>query len=431
MSKVLVFCIDALCSGDIELMGQMPHFGAFMEKCAIVKEIEPVWPALTYCCHTSILTGCYVDRHGVVNNEKMERGGKLGLPWYGKKADVKVPTLLDCAREQRLTTCSLSWPVSGGADYDMNVPMIVPYGYQGWDPAPYLQGMATQKLLDRYFYKHGRYLKGADRSLDLFTMAMALDILEDYPQPDVMLVKMCDLDGCRHKNGVHHPKVYEQLRKHDEEFGSIIEALRRKGTLEETNIVILGDHGQTDIQDVIHLNVLLREQGFIRLNEDGSLHSYDAIVHSCALTAYVELWDPDNLAIKEKVRKYLESLKEDPRVRLAYVMDREEARRIYHVDGPFDFILESALPVSFGERYDLDSIYGSKIPGDHKVGAATHGGNPQRKELTTFLAAGPDVKPGAVVACRPMVDEAPTMARMLGFEMENIDGAAIEEILLR
>lgn len=431
MSKVLVFCIDALCSSDIEVMRKMPHFGAFMEKCAIVKEIEPVWPALTYCCHTSIVTGCYVDRHGVVNNEKMERGGQLGRPWYAKKTDVKVSTLLDYARERGLTTCSLSWPVSGGADYDLNMPMIVPYGYKGYDPTPWLRGMATEELLERYFYKHGRYLKGEDRSLDLFTMAMALDILEDYPQPDVMLVKMCDLDGRRHTYGVHHPRVYEQLRKHDEEFGSILEALRRKGTLEETNIVILGDHGQTDIQDVIHLNVLLREQGFIRLHEDGSLASYDALVHSCALTAYVELGNPEDLAMKERVRAYLNSLKTDPRVQLAYVLDREEARAKYRVDGPFDFILESALPVAFGERWDLESIYGSKIPGDHKVGAATHGGNPERKELTTFLAAGPDVKAGAVVDKRSMVDEAPTMARMLGFEMENIDGSAIEEILLR
>ena len=59
MSKVLVFCIDALCASDIADMRPMPHFGRFMEKSALVEQIEPVWPALTYCCHTSIITGCY------------------------------------------------------------------------------------------------------------------------------------------------------------------------------------------------------------------------------------------------------------------------------------------------------------------------------------------------------------------------------------
>ena len=359
----------------------------------------------------------------------MKRGGYWNLPWYGKKEDVKVPTLLDRARERGLTTCSLSWPVSGGADYDMNMPMIVPYGYEGWDPEPYLEGMATKNLMERYFYKHGRYIKGPGRSLDLLTMSLALDILEDYEQPDVMLVKMCDLDGSRHQYGVYDERVQDQLRRHDEEFGAIVEALRRKGTRKETNLVILGDHGQTDIEEVIHLNVLLREAGFIRVKEDGRLDSFDAVIHSTGLGAYVELYDPQDLVMKERVRTYLESLKEDPRVKLAYVMDKEEAKRVYHVDGPFDFILESELPISFGERFDCESIYGSRIPGNHKIGAATHGGGPGRKEVTAFMAAGPDVRPGVVVERRPMVDEAPTMARMLGFSMPDADGTAIEEIL--
>lgn len=429
MSKVLVFCLDALCACDVEEMKKMPHFGKYMEKAAIVKNIEPVWPALTYCCHTSIITGCYVARHGVEHNEKLKRGGYWNMPWYGKKEDVKVPTLLDRAREHGMTTCSLSWPVSGGADYTMNMPMIVPYSYKGWNPDPYLEGMASKNLMDRYFYKHGRYIKGKDRSLDLLTMALALDILEDYEQPDIMLVKMCDLDGARHEYGVYHPMAKEQLLKHDEEFGAILEALRRKGTLEETNIVILGDHGQTDVEEVIHLNVLLRENGFIRLNEDGSLKDFDAVIHSTGLAAYVELADPDNAEMKAKVRAFLESLKDDERVKLSYVLDREEAMEKYHVDGPFDFIIESSLPVSFGELYNCDSIFGSRIFGDHKVGAATHGGSPSRQEVTTFMAAGPDVKPGVIVERRSMVDEAPTMARMLGFTMPDTDGTAIEEIL--
>lgn len=429
MSKLLVFCIDALCASDVKAMRGMPHFGPFLERAAVVERIEPVWPALTYCCHTSIITGCYVDRHGIPNNEIMRRGGHFKGPWHCMKEDVRVPSLLDRAREHGLCTCSLSWPVSGGADYDLNMPMIVPYSYVGWEPEKWLVGAATQSLLDRYFYKHGRYIKGPDRSLDLLTMALALDILEEEAQPDVMLVKMCDLDGARHQFGVYNEHAADQLRKHDEEFGSLLEALRRKGTLEETNIVILGDHGQTDIEEVLHLNVLLRENGFLGVGAAGELAWFDAILHSTGLAAYVELRDPEDAGLKARVRAYLESLKDDPRVQLAYVMDREEAKAHFHVDGPFDFILESRLPISFGERFDLPDVYGSKIPGNHKIGAATHGGSPSREEVTTFLAAGPNVRPGAVVERRSMVDEAPTMARMLGFSMEDADGTAIEEIL--
>ena len=158
MSKVLVFCIDALCASDVARMRRMPHFAQILERGALVEKIEPVLPALTYTCHTSILTGTYAGRHGIVHNEKMTRGGHLDAPWYCMKSDVRGKTLLDIARENGLTTCSLSWPVSGGADYTMNMPMIVPYSYQGYQPQQWLEHTATANLMDRYFYKHGRYL---------------------------------------------------------------------------------------------------------------------------------------------------------------------------------------------------------------------------------------------------------------------------------
>lgn len=56
MSKVLVFCIDALCASDVARMHRMPHFAQLLERGALVEKIEPVLPALTYTCHTSILT---------------------------------------------------------------------------------------------------------------------------------------------------------------------------------------------------------------------------------------------------------------------------------------------------------------------------------------------------------------------------------------
>jgi len=69
------------------------------------------------------------------------------------------------------------------------------------------------------------------------------------------------------------------------------------------------------------------------------------------------------------------------------------------------------------------------VPGDHKIGAATHGGSPTRAEVTTFIASGPEIREGVVIEVRSMVDEAPTMARMLGFEMTGTDGSVINELL--
>lgn len=429
MPKLLVFCIDALCASDIRYMKTMPHFGQILSKGALVEKIDPVFPALTYCCHTSILTGTYVNRHGIVHNEMLSRGGKCGAPWHSMKQDVKGKTLLDEAHERGLTTCALSWPVSGGADYDMNMPMIVPYHYHGYKPEQWLTATSTQNLMERYYHKHGRYIKGPDRSLDLFTMALALDILEDYEQPDVMLVKMCDLDSVRHTYGVYHEKTVEQLRKHDEELGAIMECLRRKGTLEDTNIVVLGDHGQTDIHDVLLMNNLLKNNGFLEADAEGNVISFDAFCHSTGLAALIEVRDPEDTVLMRLVREFLEGLREDPAIQLNMVLDAAKAEKQYGLAGPFDFVIESTLPISFGESAKGDAIWGSCMPGNKKNGVATHGGSPTRKEVTTFFASGPSVRHTVVTGHRSMVDEASTMANMLGFEMKNTDGTSIKEIL--
>ena len=106
-----------------------------------------------------------------------------------------------------------------------------------------------------------------------------------------------------------------------------------------------------------------------------------------------------------------------------------EAQARYGLSGPFDFVVESSLPIAFGEYPAGDTLWRSCQPGDKKTGVATHGGSPAREEVTTFFAAGPDVRPGTVHGSRSMVDEAPTMAAMLGLTMPDVDGAPIFEIL--
>lgn len=309
------------------------------------------------------------------------------------------------------------------------MPMIVPYTYIGYEPEQYLEGTASDNLMDNYFWKYGRYIKGADRSLDHITMALAPDIIRDFGQPDVMLVKMCDLDSARHQNGVYHEKAYEQLRKHDEEFGVLLEALKRDGDFENTNIVVLGDHGQSDVDLVLNFNVLLEQNGFIELNEDRTIKDYDAVCHSTGLSAWVSLKNPEDEAMKEKVHQFLLSLQDDEDIRLKYIFTKEEAKEKFSLTGPFDFVIEGEGFISFNEDLSTDIIYGKQKRGDKKIGAGSHGALPFKNETTTFIGTGPAIKPGVVVERRNMVDEASTMARMIGIEMPDTDGEVISEIL--
>lgn len=426
--KLLVFCLDALCSMDIEIMKTLPNFKFMFEQGSWVTHMHSIYPSVTYPCHCSIITGNYVEKHGVPHNE-IVKAGDQNAPWYNMRSDVKSKTLLDYAKENGYSTCSLTWPVSGGADYDLNMPMIVPIGYRGPNPLQFFEKTATQQLLDRYFDQYGHYLIGANRSLDKYTMSLASDIIKDYEQPDVMLVKMCDLDSVRHAYGVMNDHVLEQLRQHDTEFGVLLDQIKKYGDFDNTNFVVLGDHGQTDIDHVLNFNILLKQAGFLTVDQNNNLVDYDAYCHSVGMSAWISMKDPSDEAMKQKVYDFLLSVKDDPKYGLGHVFTKEEVREQYKLTGPFEFVIEGQSAISFGNTLSGDDEFSNTAIGDYKTAKASHGCLPYKEQNTTFIACGPSVKQGAVMDRATLVDMAPTMAAMLNFTMQDVDGIVMDELL--
>lgn len=428
MSKLLVFCLDALCSMDIEYMKTLPNFGWIIENGSYVLHAEPIYPSLTYPCHTSILTGNYVNKHGIFHNQKVEVGVK-DAPWFNQRSDIQCKTLLDYAKENGYSTCSISWPVTGGAGFDLNMPMIVPIGYTGSNPIKFLKNNATDELLDRYYSKYAHFLIGENRSLDKYTMAIALDIIRDYNQPEIMLIKMCDLDSVRHVNGIDNLHVKDQLNIHDEQLGLIIKEIKSHGDFANTNFVVLGDHGQSDISHSLNINVLLRQHGFIKLDSQNQLVDYDAFCHSASLSAWIQLKNPDDKEMNKKVYNFLLEIKENSKYGIGYVFNKEEVEEKFHLSGPFDFVIEGNKPISFGKEYIGDDVFQAAEYAGYNSLAASHGGLPFKDETSTFFGCGPNINQGIMIERRSIVDEAPTMAAMLGFKLDNIDGSAITEML--
>ena len=427
-NKLFVLCLDALTSSDLDQMRQLPNFKWLFEEGSYVKHIEPIYPSFTYPCHCTIITGNTVKNHGVPHNEKLEIENPHS-PWYNQRADVKCPTIFDYAKEAGYVTCSLSWPVSGKADIDLNMPMIIPMKYTGDDPGQFLYGNASDELMDRYFWKYSRYLKGKDRSLDLYTMALAPDIIRDDHQPDVMFVKMCDLDSARHVNGVYSEEAEEQLRKHNYEFGVLLDSIRRYGDFEHTNFVVLGDHGQQNITRNLNVNVLLRDAGFIRCDEEGKLIDYDAYCHSVSLSAWIVLKDPNDDKMREKVYTFLRSLRDDPTYNIGYLYTKQEADELFGLVGPLDFVIEGKEPMNFSSTLQGKDAFEMYLRPGQYFSVASHGHLPWRDETTTFVAAGPNVAKGVAIERSQMINEAPTMAAMLKLQMKNTDGKVIKELL--
>lgn len=81
MSRAIVISIDSLFTEDIKYLNNLPNFKKILENSSIVKNVNCIYPTLTYPCHTSIITGVYPDKHKISHNEKFQPYSEVN-DWY-------------------------------------------------------------------------------------------------------------------------------------------------------------------------------------------------------------------------------------------------------------------------------------------------------------------------------------------------------------
>ena len=67
---LIVISEDAMVYEDLQTLRQLPNFGSIWDKCAFVDRVRSVYPTITYPNHTSMRTGAYCGKHGIINNEQ-------------------------------------------------------------------------------------------------------------------------------------------------------------------------------------------------------------------------------------------------------------------------------------------------------------------------------------------------------------------------
>ena len=66
---------------------------------------------------------------------------------------------------------------------------------------------------------------------------------------------------------------------------------------------------------------------------------------------------------------------------------------------------------------------------DYRYGHATHGYLPEKGPQPVFYAKGPDFKEHVLLDHARLVDEAPTLAALLGVDFPNVQGVCLRELL--
>ncbi|MBQ9392646.1 MAG: alkaline phosphatase family protein [Oscillospiraceae bacterium] len=433
--RLLVFSADALVHEDIAYLRTKPNFNRLLRDACEVERVRTIYPSITYPAHTSMATGCYAGRHGVWSNYTFALSNKSDT-WQWFHDAVRVKDILTAAKEGGYTTAAVFWPVTGchpDVDWLLN---------EYWMPVPgdtLRQAFArsgsgedvlrivdkNEHLLPPQHVNGGKKNMMIQPNIDRFLIACACDIIREH-RPEVMLVHDGIMDGTRHKCGVFNESTAPALDFLDEQLGSVADVLEETGLLEETDFVLVSDHGQRDFQRILKLNVFLADRGLLTVDKDGTVLDYKAYSISNAMSSMVYLKNPERDF--EEVRRCLQEMADEGIYGFTKFFTREEARERYGLDGDFSFVIESDGFTSFSDQCTRPVIKEQDFT-DFRFGRASHGYQPELGPQPVFLAKGPSFKPGVVLDTRPIVDEAPTYAKLLGVELPEAQGTPMEEFL--
>ena len=432
--KLFVLSMDAMVHEDVAYLMTKPNFSRIMEKRAEVEQVCSVYPTSTYPAHTSILTGCLPGKHGIRTNVPFKTI-QDGYPhWYLHSRSIRVEDLFAAAKRAGCTTASVFWPITGGnPNIDHNIDEyflffteedpLVTYARLGADEVAMDAIRENLSLLPVRDPQTNR----CNRTFDDFIMGCTCSLIRNV-QPDVLLVHNCCLDTLRHGNGIFNEAVTAGLDQTDAWLGQVLDAMEQAGVYEQTNFVILSDHGQMDLQRWVSLNALLVQEGLIELRPNGEFYDWRAFAQSNGMSATVFLADPEDPALYRQVETFLQKLIHEKKWGFTKLYTKEELKQKYGTYGPFSFMLATDGHTTLVENWD-GAVFREKDPSDYRTGSATHGYEPELGPQPVFLAHGPAIREGAVIPRAHLIDEAPTLAKILGQEMPQAQGRCLDELL--
>lgn len=374
-----------------------PNLRALMKRGMYSQHVLSVFPAYTYPAHTAMLTGKPPAESGVTHNVKDDAGN-----WFWFLENIHAKTLWQAAREKGLTTGAVQWPVSVGSGITYNIPEIWDVKRPG-DRITETRKYATPGLIEEIELQATGKLDSVNMNEEHFSFdenaaRMAGYIFKKYA-PNFLAIHFACVDGMEHTYGREHDSVRLALANADHAVGIILEAIAQSNYRDSTTIIVVGDHGFSDIHTVIRPNVLLQGMNVKFKSSGGSAFLYGDVTE------------------RNKVVKRLNALPDSVK-QLFRIMDRKEldelgadGNALLALSGALSVVFSAAVPSSVGPGTTINASsvgFISKTKGGH------HGYDPRMPEMWTgFIAAGAGIKKGKTIPEMKLTDIAGMIAGLL------------------
>ena len=379
-------------------------------------------PSVTWINHTTMVTGVKPEKHGVLYNGLLVRQGPTLPPkieqWVDKDKLVRVPTLYDVAFKAGLTTAEVDWvAITRAPTITWSFPEI-PSPEGVIEKELYMQGQLTgDELTD---IARMRNIAWRDRQ---WTNA-AIHILKTR-KPNLLLFHLLTTDSTNHTYGPGSMASYTAYGYADQLIGQLLSALKESGLQDKTSIIVGTDHGFKKVSKLIYPHVALRKAGLLQAL-GSKVTKCDGYVFTEGGLAFAFVTDPSRKAeLLPRLKEVLEKVEGVDKV----------------IDGHEGPALGMPLPENNEGMGDLilypkaGYAFNALAAGEDEVVASTgylgtHGYPNTDPELDgIFLAWGKGIRQGMKLPRVTNLDVAPTLARLLGVKLPQVDGRVLEEIL--
>ena len=426
-TRQLLIIVDGL-RPDYVTADIMPTLAAIGQRGVVFTRHHSVYPTVTRVNASSMSTGSYPERHGLLGNtvffpsvdarkflDTSERanlvkigdveGRLLTAPTLGETLQQAGKRLLVVSSGSSGSAFLNNHTVAGGAilHYQYALPERLAEEMKALGPPP--TDDSPSGSLDRY-------------AVDAF-----LKVGLGRVDPTVTVMWLGDLDGAAHANGIGHPATVATLRLVDENIKRVEDGLKAAGLFDNYSIWVSSDHGFSTYTGAADLDRLLSP--FAHALPDGS----PAIVTSGG-AIYVR----DEA--EKTVPAIVAALQRTTGVGAIFTRAKSRGDLTGYVPGTLSFdairwVHERSAQILFSPDW-TDHQNTQSWPGTTSSnGTAGHGSSSPFDIHNTLIAAGPDLKRGARIELPSAnVDFAPTFLTLLGLPVPpSMQGRVLREAL--
>jgi predicted AlkP superfamily pyrophosphatase or phosphodiesterase len=393
---------------------QLPHLRGLAARGVRAASLRPVFPSVTWSCHTTLVTGVSPARHGVLGNVVLDRRTGALVSHYGDRteAPVRAETLWDRAAAAGLRSAAVCWPKTRSAKHVADgVPEFFDqHLFEAHSTRPLWTELRAAGLpVERYAHWSEKFELAALQ--DWLSLEVATHLLRQRP-PDLLLLHFLVPDCFQHDHGPGSPEARWALEHVDGLLGRLLEALEQTGRADRTAVVVVGDHGFLPTRAVASPNAVLHEAGMTPADTRRWRGEREALVVPNGGSAHVYVAPgADRDARLGRLRDVLARV---PGV--AAVLGPESypdlgLPALSEDPTQGDLVLLAADDWYFDDRVTLDEGEPERYRGSHGH-LHTH---PAMR--TAFVAAGPGVPEGLRLGEASQLDVAPTVAALLGLTL--------------